>query len=257
MTTLDDTQFAPEHQRVKPSRISEGDRCDWAADSIERPVDSVLDIGCGYGWTIGRLTGKVPNLVGIDLDAEAIESARKHYPGIHFELQTGASLPFEDERFDAVILSDVIEHVGDWNKELVTGEAWRVLKPGGQFIFSAPYAGIFAWADPMDFKRRFPAIYGLYMRWTSYTPSTAVEIGHKHVSFAEVEGLFANRFVMERVIYSGFFMPLFAWVLAINVRLRVLPRRLHDFLTRLQGWESGVPCGPVLSYSIRISARKK
>lgn len=234
-----------------------GDRCDWVADEIDENVESVLDIGCGYGWTLARLAGKVKSLVGIDLDEEALATARANYPQIQFLLQTGSSLPFADGVFDAVILSDVIEHVGDQNKGPVIREAWRVLKPGGQFLFTAPYAGLLSWADPMDVKRRFPGIYRLYMQWTSYTPTTDPVIGHKHVSFAEIQTLFADMFVLERILYSGFFMPVIAWILSIDNRLRILPRRWHSSLTRFQGWESGVSYGPVLSYNIRISARKK
>ena len=237
--------------------IGGGDRCDWVAQAIDPGIDSVLDIGCGYGWTLARLAGKVPDLVGVDLDEEALASAKAHYAGIRFVLQTGADLPFEPDRFDAVIFSDVIEHVGDPNKQPVIDEAWRVLKPGGRFVFTAPYAGLFAWADPMDVKRRIPWIYRLYMRWTSYTPNTGMDVGHKHVSLREVETLFADRFVIEQIHYGGLFMPVFAWILSIDARVHILPRRWHDQLGRLQGWESGVPYGPVLSYNIRIIARKK
>ena len=236
-------------------RTGGGDRCDWVADAIGEGVGSVLDIGCGYGWTIARLVGKVPVLVGIDLDEEALTSARTNYPQIRFVQQTGASLPFESGSFDAVIFSDVIEHVGDANKEAVVNEARRVLKPGGQFVFTAPYAGLLAWADPMDIKRRFPGIYRLYMRWTSYTPQTPVEVGHRHVSLSEIQTLFSGRFITEEIHYCGFLMPLFAWILSIDDRLRLMPRRWHDLLARFQGWESGIPYGPLLSYNIRIAAR--
>ncbi|MEI6491740.1 MAG: class I SAM-dependent methyltransferase [Verrucomicrobiota bacterium] len=257
MLQLNEQNVSKGLRKVRRSGTGGGDRCDWVAVAVDEGIGSILDIGCGYGWTIARLVGKVPDLVGIDLDEEALASARGNYPGIRFVKQTGASLPFESESFDAVIFSDVIEHVGDENKGLVVDEAWRVLKPGGQFIFTAPYAGLFAWADPMDIKRRFPGIYRLYMRWTSYTPHTEMEIGHKHVSMPEIQALFAGRFTMEEIHYSGFFMPLFAWILSIDDRLHVMPRRWHDQLARFQGWESGVPYGPILSYNIRIVARKK
>lgn len=251
-------QSAPARLRTvnRPGALG-SDRCDWVAGAIHESAGRVLDIGCGYGWTLARLLGKVPDLIGIDLDEEALASARRNYPGIRFVQQTGSSLPFEDESFDAVIFSDVIEHVGDENKRPVVDEAWRVLKRGGQLIFTAPHAGLLAWADPMDVKRRFPGIYRLYMRWTSYTPHTKMEVGHKHVSMPEVQALFAGRFTMEKIHYSGFFMPLFAWILSINDRLHILPRRWHDKLARFQGWESGVPYGPLLSYNLRIAARKK
>lgn len=245
-----------ERREARRERKCGGDRCDWVAAAIGGGVRSVLDIGCGYGWTVARLIGRVPELVGVDLDEEALDSARANYPQVRFVQQTGASLPFDAASFDAVIFSDVIEHVGEENKRPVIDEAWRVLKPGGQLVFTAPYAGLLAWADPMDFKRRFPWVYRLYMRLTSYTPHTPVEVGHKHVSLAEVKALFAGRFAIEDVCHCGFFMPVFAWILSVDDRLRAMPRRWHDGLARFQGWESGVPYGPVLSYNIRIVARK-
>lgn len=242
---------------MKSLRAIGGDRCDWVADMVSADVQSVLDIGCGFGWTIGRLSGRGANLVGIDLDEEALASARATYPEVRFVTQTGASLPFDDASFDAVILSDVIEHVGEASKGPVVDEAWRVLKPGGIFIFTAPYAGLLAWADPMDVKRRFPQVYRLYMRLTSYSPHTEMQTGHKHVSLAEVRKLFADRFVFEQIRYCGFFMPVFAWILSIDARVHLLPRSWHTNLARFQGWESGIPYGPVLSYNIRVVARKK
>jgi 2-polyprenyl-3-methyl-5-hydroxy-6-metoxy-1,4-benzoquinol methylase len=52
--------------------------------------------------------------------------------------------PFTDDEFDVVILSEVIEHVGEENKRGVVDEAHCLLRGGGLFIFTAPYAGTFA-----------------------------------------------------------------------------------------------------------------
>lgn len=234
-----------------------GDRTPYIASAVQRPVEKVLDIGCSYGWALDALTGKAETLVGIDMDEAALRQAGAQYPHIQFVHQDASTLPFEDETFDVVILSEVIEHVGDENKQLVIDEAHRVLKPGGLFIFTAPYAGLFAWADPMDFKRRFPGIYRLYMRLTDYEPDTPIEVGHKHLSWQEVQQLFADRFRIEEVRYCGLLMPFLTWVLAADARLRLLPRRLHGRLNDFRAWESGVPYGRVLSYNMRLLARKR
>lgn len=46
-------------------------------------------------------------------------------------------LSFEDRSFDAVFSFDVLEHVPDYQKGLQ--EVFRVLKPGGMFLMSAPF----------------------------------------------------------------------------------------------------------------------
>ncbi len=233
-----------------------GDRTPFIAEAFDEPVGRILDVGCSYGWALNALVGKADDLVGVDMDKDALRQARASYPHITFVHQDASTLPFEDATFDGVILSEVIEHVGDENKQFVIDEVHRVLKPGGLFIFTAPYAGLLAWADPMDFKRRFPRLYRRYMRSSGYQPSTAVEIGHKHVSTNEVEQLLCGRFFFEQVRFCGFFMPFISWVLAIDQRLGLFPTRWHNAIGRLRAWESGVSYGRLLSFNIRIVARK-
>jgi SAM-dependent methyltransferase len=234
-----------------------GGRISYVSESVVDPVNKILDIGCSYGWTLESLIGKSNELWGIDMDLNALMQARQSYPNIKFIHQTAASLPFESNAFDVVILSEVIEHVGDENKQLVIDEAWRVLKNDGLFLFTAPYDGLFAWADHLDFKRRLPFIYRTYMRFASFTPATPVEVGHKHLSLDEINQLFANRFKIEEVRFSGLFMPFINWILAVGDRLKLLPRPIGNSLNRLQDWESGVPYPRLLAFNIRIKAYKK
>lgn len=234
-----------------------GDRGEFICNAVIAPVEKILDIGCSYGWTLNSLTEKARELVGIDMNEAALKQAKANYPHIKFTHQSAATLPYNSNEFDVVILSDVIEHVGDENKCLVIDEAHRVLKEGGFFIFTAPYAGLFAWADPMDFKRRFPRIYRLYMRFSGYTPDTPVEVGHKHVSLAEITTLFDDRFDIEHIRYCGLFIPFLSWTLVVDSRLRLLPRQIHEGLNRFRGWESGVKYPKALAFNIRLFARKK
>jgi SAM-dependent methyltransferase len=238
------------------SLLRGGDRGEWVVDVLQGPFETVLDIGCSRGWTLAPLQQKARRLVGIDMDQCALAEARAAYPGIEFIQQTAVTLPFPSESFDAVILSEVIEHVGNENKRTVIDEAHRVLKSGGVFVFTAPYAGMLARLDPMDFKRRFPKIYRAYMRLTHYTPDTSIEIGHEHVSDKEIETLFARRFDVFTIEYCGLFMPFFTWLLAIDNRLKLLPGRWHQWLNRLRGWESGVRYPRALAFNVRLAARK-
>jgi SAM-dependent methyltransferase len=47
-----------------------------------------------------------------------------------------AAIPVEDDRFDAIFFNQVLEHVPE--PKLVIWELYRVLKPGGRMIYSAP-----------------------------------------------------------------------------------------------------------------------
>lgn len=68
----------------------------------------------------------------------------------------GLNLPFSDNVFDAVIMSELLEHVSDPGR--VLSEAARVLKPGGKALITTPFNNPIH-ADPQDFGRYTETFY--------------------------------------------------------------------------------------------------
>lgn len=92
-------------------------------------ADSVLEIGCGEGFVLDYLAKRNPtlHLRGIDRDFEAVRMASKISASvIEFVCADGAHLPCDDDSFDAVILSEVLEHVP--NPDAILKEAIRVTR---------------------------------------------------------------------------------------------------------------------------------
>ncbi|KXK51093.1 MAG: group 1 glycosyl transferase [Chloroflexi bacterium OLB13] len=113
---------------------------------------TILDMPCGRGFYLNmlRYVSKA-RLVGADLDAEVIEKARRnigHLPGISLVRANIYDLPFPDGTFDAVILSEVLEHIDDDVGGLK--EALRVLKPGAWRSITVPHANYPFWWDPIN-----------------------------------------------------------------------------------------------------------
>lgn len=104
------------------------------------PDAELLDVGCGSGW----LGEHFPGYTGVDVSEEAVQAARARGREVT-RVNADDPLPFPDERFDAVVLKDVLEHVRD-PVELVL-ETRRVLKPGGQVFASSPDAQRWVWDD--------------------------------------------------------------------------------------------------------------
>jgi Methylase involved in ubiquinone/menaquinone biosynthesis len=103
---------------------------------IIKPRTELLDVGCGRGNAIiddYRL--QIINATGIDIDHEAVEGNTRLDRIVIGNIE---KLPFPDRTFDIVISQWVIEHLK--NPERVFAECYRVLKPGGYFLFVTPYA---------------------------------------------------------------------------------------------------------------------
>jgi len=103
---------------------------------------SVLEIGCGSGGYAVHLAKSIGcRIVGLDINAEGVRNAN----GLAEQAKVGARaifqvsdvsqpLPEQDETFDAVYSNDVLCHVQ--NRAQVLANIFRVLKPGGRFLFS-------------------------------------------------------------------------------------------------------------------------
>ncbi len=105
---------------------------------------ALLDIGCGEKWKSDLVGRYVERYVGVDQtdtlhDHSAIDRVGSAY-----------ALPAEDDEFDCVLCTAVLEHLEE--PETALREAWRVLKPGGVAVFTAPMI----WhlhEEPRDFYR--------------------------------------------------------------------------------------------------------
>lgn len=76
------------------------------------PGDAVLDIGCGNGALTFDLAKKAKKVVGIDLNKENIKIAKEKYSAPDIEYRTGDAIHYVfNQRFDVVILSNVLEHI--------------------------------------------------------------------------------------------------------------------------------------------------
>jgi len=98
-----------------------------------------LDVACGPGYVsaAAKQLGALPT--GIDFSGKMVAIAKRMFPEIQFTQGDAQNLPFEDGRFDRVLMNFGLLHVS--HPEKACAEACRVLKPGGNFGFTV-------WAGP-------------------------------------------------------------------------------------------------------------
>lgn len=103
-----------------------------------KPKNKILEIGCGPGYYTKEIASKTSNLVATDLSQNSLNKVKTYNPYkiIDYVCCPAEKLPFADNSFDKILMTEVIEHLLDWDKGL--REAQRVLKPGGKMIISTP-----------------------------------------------------------------------------------------------------------------------
>jgi ubiquinone/menaquinone biosynthesis C-methylase UbiE len=90
----------------------------------------VLELGCGTGLILGRVSQIARSAEGIDLSEGMIDKARER--GLNVRVGSVTDLPYDDASFDMVYSFKVLAHVPDIAKAI--SEAARVTRPGGTMI---------------------------------------------------------------------------------------------------------------------------
>ena len=113
-----------------------------------RSTANLLEIGFGNGIVLDRLQSYGWRVEGVEPDPIAVENARKK--GLNVRLGNLIDQNYQDESFDAIVSSHVIEHVPDPLKLLI--ECHRILRPGGRLVFYTPNAN--SWGHSL-YKRHW------------------------------------------------------------------------------------------------------
>ncbi len=102
-----------------------------AGEEMNGPL---LDIGCGFG-EFARAFFESSVEMGLDISWKDITGARKIDRYKTLTCADARSLPYNNNYFNTVLSVSVLEHIEGADE--VVKEVFRVLKPGGKFIFTA------------------------------------------------------------------------------------------------------------------------
>jgi len=117
-----------------------------------KPDEQILDAGCGTGRHLGPLLRARSNPVGVDFSRGMLDIARRNYPEVPLALaDLQRPLPFENERFDAVLCALIGEHLNEL--PLALQEMHRVLRAGGRLVFSVYHPEMAAAGKEANFER--------------------------------------------------------------------------------------------------------
>lgn len=126
----------------KAANYFEGERTDYVA--ALPPSATVLEIGCGTGATgaLALSTGRALSYCGVEAEPSAAAGAADRLTEVVVGDVEAIELPWQPESFDALILSEVLEHLRD---------PWTTLKKLRPLL--RPEAAVFASSPNVAYHR--------------------------------------------------------------------------------------------------------
>ncbi len=149
---------------------------------------TTLDFGCGSKPYVNLF--KSDKYIGLDYETEVSKKNDQLSADVFYD---GKHIPFDDNYFDSVFSSEVIEHV--FNPDEIFAEINRVLKPGGYFMFTCP----FFWPEheqPYD-----------YVRYTSFALRHLMEKHGMEIVKYEKTGSYFESILQGIILYAYYFIP--------------------------------------------------
>lgn len=105
-----------------------------ALKSIRRRDGFLLDVGCGACDLLKSLP--FPDKVGLDYSMHLLNLSRREQNELNLVQGNAENLPFREDRFSCIMLTDVLEHV--LHPERVLEEIHRLCRKAGLFILNVP-----------------------------------------------------------------------------------------------------------------------
>jgi ubiquinone/menaquinone biosynthesis C-methylase UbiE len=167
---------------------------DWMDDRSKRETiamlpalrGDVLELCIGSGLLVDQIPRTYASYTGLDISQPLLDTLHRRMPDLTLLQGDAEELPFEDRRFDAVLVFAGLHHLPHYKRSI--HHAFRVLRPGGVFVCFEPNKK--AWyRTPMWALRD---VIGIYTDDEVVLDPGEVEAALRHEGFVDVRTRFST-----------------------------------------------------------------
>lgn len=168
----------------------------------EQPTN-VLETGCGSGFWLYLLLGRVAHLYGLDYSISMLRLADQRALGARLTRGDAQRVPIADSQFDLVFCVNAIHHFGD--PRIYLEEVHRLLRPGGSVAVygTDPHTDGSGWYVYRYFPEAYEYDLRRYPRWETLQMLLA-ESGFDDIVFEQVDG--SQRFFTQDTVFEDPFL---------------------------------------------------
>ncbi len=189
-------------------------------EGIDLKGKKVLEAMCGSGQATPFFLEQGAEITGLDISEKLIESFKRQFPQCEGICTSIFDNDIPDESYDVVSIIAGLHHLHPRVDECLE-EVYRILKPGGYFIFMEPQSGSLP-----DIARKV-----WYALDKSYFEDNEASVDINHL-----KKVFKGRFINNRTIHTGFL----AFLLVYNSYVFRMPlhwkKYYSPFLLKLDKW---------------------
>jgi len=197
-------------------------------------LGDTIELCCGQGEALKLLEDKISHGVGVDVSESMLKEALINLTNEKFYFVQGDAtiLPFLPETFDTVVMLGGVHHIPD--RAALFSEIYRILKPGGMFLFREPVDDFLLWR---------------IIRKIVYRLSSALD----HINERPLRYLDTKKSLSEAGLkllkwrtmgFFGFCLFMNSDILIVNRLFRFIPfiHRLVNIMTKIDELVISLPC---------------
>ena len=196
-------EFGADQHATAPDHWYRQHEIDEIVKNIPRN-GSMLDVGCGNGYSTLRFQNNRPGLriSAIDFSAPMIEAV-PNKTGIDFRVGDVRCIPYPNEFFDCVVSERCVINLMTWEEQQkAILEMRRVLRPGGKLVLVENFIDGLIELNKLRFLFGLPAI---NVRWHNryLVEGEFIPFAKEHFNIKSRENIGNLYYLMSRILYAS------------------------------------------------------